>query len=97
MNMSDFRTDLTNTSFIKSPADAVVDLYEQYVHDLGNVLDRHAPLISRLTKKILWIGCLMIIDGQSPLGANLRELGIGPKIHSTEVSLVVRLLGAMHL
>ena len=31
--------------------DAVVDLYKQYVHDLGNVLDRHAPLISRLTNK----------------------------------------------
>ena len=79
--MSDFHTDLTNTSFIKSPANAVVDLYEQYVHDLGNVLDRHAPLICKLAKKILWIGCLMIIDGQNPLFANLRELGIGPKIH----------------
>ena len=40
--MSNFHSDLKNTSFIKSPADAVVDLYEQYVHDLGNVLDRHA-------------------------------------------------------
>ena len=39
------------TSCIKSPVDAVVDLYKQYVHDLGNVRDRHAPLISRLTKK----------------------------------------------
>ena len=51
INMSDFRSDLKNTSFVKSPADVVVDLYEQYVHDLGNVLDRHAPLISRVTKK----------------------------------------------
>ena len=49
--MSDFRSDLKSTSFVKSPADAVVNLYEQYVHDLGNALDRHAPLISRLTKK----------------------------------------------
>ena len=48
--MCDFCSDLENTSFIKSPADAVFDL-EQCVHDLGNVLDRHAPLISRLTKK----------------------------------------------
>ena len=44
--MSDFRSDLKNTSFVKSPVDAVVDLYKQYVHDLGN-----APLISRLIKK----------------------------------------------
>ena len=48
--MSDFRLDLKNTSFVKYPADAVVDLYEQYVHDLGHVLDRHAPLVSRMIK-----------------------------------------------
>ena len=51
INMSDLRLDLKNISFVKPPVDAVVDLYEQYVHDLSNVLDRHAPLISRLTKK----------------------------------------------
>ena len=45
INMSDFRSDL------KSPGDTVVDLCEQYAHNLGNVLDRHAPLVSRLTKK----------------------------------------------
>ena len=50
-NMSDFHSDLKNTSFVKSPVDAVVDFYKQYVHDLGNVLERHAPLISRLIKK----------------------------------------------
>ena len=49
--MSDFRSDIKNASFVKSPADALVDLYEQYVHDLGNVFDRHAPLISKLTTK----------------------------------------------
>ena len=51
INMSNFRSDLKNTSFIKSPANAVVDLYKQYVHDLGDVLHKHAPLISRLEKK----------------------------------------------
>ena len=51
INMSDFRLDLENNSFVKSPADAVVDLYKQYVHDLGYVLDRHAPLVSRMVKK----------------------------------------------
>ena len=49
--MSDFRSDLKSTSFVKSPADAVVDLYEQYIRDLGNAFDRYAPLISRLTNK----------------------------------------------
>ena len=51
INMSDFCSDLKNTSFVKSPADAVVDFYEQYVCDLGYVIDRYAPLISGLTKK----------------------------------------------
>ena len=51
INMANFHSDLKNTSFIKSPANAVVDLYEQYVHDLGNVLDSHAPLISKLKRK----------------------------------------------
>ena len=51
INKSDFCSDLKNTSFVKSPADSIVDLYEQYAHDLGNVLDKHAPVISRLTKK----------------------------------------------
>ena len=51
INMSNFCSDLTNTSFVKSPTDSVVDLYNQYVHDLADVLDKHAPLISRLKKK----------------------------------------------
>ena len=46
INISDFHSDLKNIPFVKSPADAVVDLYEKNVHDLGNTLDRHTPLIS---------------------------------------------------
>ena len=49
--MSDLCSDLKNTSCIESPDNTVVDIYEQYVCDLGDVLDRHAPLVSRLTKK----------------------------------------------
>ena len=51
INMSNFCPDLKNTSFVKSSANAVVHLHEQYVHDLVDVLDKHAPLISRLKKK----------------------------------------------
>ena len=79
--MSDFRLDLKNTSFVKSPADAVVDLYEQYVHDLGHVLDSHAPLVSRMIKKDSADWMSDDYHVQSPLGANLREPGVGLKIH----------------
>ena len=34
--MSNFHSDLKNTSFVKSPANAVVDFYEQYVHDMAD-------------------------------------------------------------
>ena len=50
-NIYDFRSDLKNTSFVKSPTDFVEDLYDQYIHDLADVLDKHAPLISRSIKK----------------------------------------------
>ena len=49
--MSDLHLDLKNTSFIKSPANAKVDLYEQYAYNLGDVRDRHAQLVSILIKK----------------------------------------------
>ena len=57
INMSDIHSDLKSTSFVKSPVDVVVDLYGQYVYDLGNVLYRQAPLISRLTKKKIPVWC----------------------------------------
>ena len=41
----------TWTSKVLPLSDAVADLYEQYAHDLGNVLDKHTPLVSSLTKK----------------------------------------------
>ena len=34
----------------KSPANSEIALFEQYVHDLDAVLDRHVSLVSRLTK-----------------------------------------------
>ena len=40
--MSDFCSDLKDTSFVKSLDNAVADFYEQYLHDVVDV--------SRLTK-----------------------------------------------
>ena len=37
--------ELANTSFVMSPASTTEDLYDQYICDLGSVLDRHALLI----------------------------------------------------
>ena len=51
INMKSFYEDLANTSFVTSPAIVAADLYDQYICDLGGVLDRHAPLICRRAKK----------------------------------------------
>ena len=51
INMKSFCEDLANTSFVTSPATVAADLYDQYIRDLGGVLDRHAPLICRRAKK----------------------------------------------
>ena len=51
IDMSDLHYGLKNPFFVKSTANAVVDLFEQYVYDLVDVLDKYAPLVSRLTKE----------------------------------------------
>ena len=49
--MSDFQSDLKEMPFVKCPANSVSQLYDQYVHDLSRILDRHAPLVSSLKTK----------------------------------------------
>ena len=51
INMSDFRSDLKEMPFVKCPTNSVSQLYDQYVQDLGCVLDRHAPLVSSMKRK----------------------------------------------
>ena len=48
-------------------------------------------------RKILQIGCLILINVLSPLDVSLKELGIGPRIHWTEVGFITILLGVIHL
>ena len=49
--MQKFCDDLANTSFILFPASTAADLYVQYLHDLGCLIDRHAPLNCGRIKK----------------------------------------------
>ena len=41
-----------NISFVTSLASMAADLCDQYISDLGGVLDWHAPLIYKRAKKI---------------------------------------------
>ena len=49
--MSGLYSDVKYIPFVKYSDNSVGDLYEQYVHDFSDVLDRHVPLVSRLTRK----------------------------------------------
>ena len=51
INMSDFWYDLKEIPFVKCSANSVSQLYDQYVHDLSRILDRHTPLVSSLKPK----------------------------------------------
>ena len=57
INMSNFRSDLKDMPFVKCPANSVSLLYDQYVHDLSHILDRHAPLVSslRMQQRADWL------------------------------------------
>ena len=59
INMSDLCSGLKNTPFIRSPANSVVDLHEPYLHNSSGVLDRQAPLVSRLPNKDFEDGLLL--------------------------------------
>ena len=45
INMQRFCDDLVHFSFVLSSASTVSDLFDEYMHDLGCLLDRYAPVI----------------------------------------------------
>ena len=46
-----FRKDLRNIPFVLSPEGTATELYDQYRADVTQVLDKHAPIISRMAKR----------------------------------------------
>ena len=45
--MDSLKSDLANCSFVKCPGNTASVLYEQYTNDLIDLLDKHAPKVSR--------------------------------------------------
>ena len=80
--MQSFCEDLVNTSFVTFPASTAADLYDQYISDLGGVLDRHAPLICDRQactidfRKHQLDGCPIHIIGPNLSGVNLSACGV---------------------
>ena len=46
-NVDQFRSDLNNIPFVWSPEGTAAKLYDQYMVDVTQVLNKHAPIISR--------------------------------------------------
>ena len=51
INMDTLRNDLSNCSFVACPGDTAKKLYDQYTNDLSNLLDKHAPEVTRCLAK----------------------------------------------
>ena len=51
IDIDQFRNDLSNIPFVLSPEGTAAELYDQYMVGITQVLDKHAPIISRMTKQ----------------------------------------------
>ena len=51
IDIDQFRNDLSNIPFVLSPGGTVAELYDQYLVGVTQVLDKHAPIISHMTKR----------------------------------------------
>ena len=70
INMHIFWEDLAHTSSVTSPTNTTADLNDQYISDLGGLLDKHALLICQRAKKTS-AGCLIHMLGPNLLRVNL--------------------------
>ena len=51
IDIDQFRNDLNNIPFVRSPESTAAELYDQYITGVAQVLDKHAPIISRKAKQ----------------------------------------------
>ena len=51
IDIDQFRNDLNNIPFVRSPEGTAAELYDQYITGVTQVLDKHAPIISRKAKQ----------------------------------------------
>ena len=93
--MSNFRSDLKIMPFVKCPANSVPLLYDQYVHDLSRILDRHAPLVSSLKTKQRadWLQRAIALQSYSDI--NLNVLGEKIKVNTTGVIFGIKSPGVI--
>ena len=51
IDIDQFRNDLNNIPFVRSPEGTAAELYDQYIIGVTQVLDKHAPIISCKAKQ----------------------------------------------
>ena len=97
INMDTLRNDLSNCSFGACPGDTVKKLYDQYTNDLSNLLDKHAPEVTRCLAKepAKWISDTYKMPNL--FDDSLNASGVKRKILLTVQSCVNKLPGVIHL
>ena len=51
INMKGLCSDLANCSFLRCPGNIASALYDQYISDLIDLLDKHSPKVSHISTK----------------------------------------------
>ena len=96
IDLDSLRKDLVNLSFIRPPGDTVSVLCEQYLGGLNKLLDKHAPLVTRLLLNKLLVDYLTPTSWKTTSGDNWNNSGVKIKMPTIELDFEDRLLGAIH-
>ena len=91
IKMDSLRSDLANCSFVKCPGNTASVLYEQYINDLNNLLDKHTLRCLALSSKVLLNGSQILICWQRLSGTSSNAYGTRINHHKIELDCVSRL------
>ena len=96
IDMQKFCDDLVTISFVLSPASTAAAIYNQYVHDLGCLIDMHHWFMVKLRKHQL-AGCQIHIAGPNQVGISLSICGKKTGLSWVEPDWADRLPGETQL
>ena len=91
IKMDNLRSNLANCSFVKCPGNTASVLYEQYINDLNNLLDKHTLRCLALSSKVLLNGSQILICWQRLSGTSSNAYGTRINHHKIELDCVRRL------
>ena len=83
IDINQFRNDLSNIPFVLSPEGTAAELYDQYMVGVTQVLDKHAPIISCMTK---WQSDEWLSDSYNIAPSLMRQFERMWRKHKTQLN-----------